>query len=118
MYDVIKVYVDRRHVHASFNIKRKVHIIDSIGLNTNVDETRSLFRKQQEVDVLIFIIDARYGLTESSPNMMKSYCEERTQIFIIITHLDCVCFCKGTCHRSCEKVCKQDIMNAIEKNLT
>jgi GTP-binding protein EngB required for normal cell division len=118
MYNIIKVYVDHRRVHTNFlgNNERKVRIIDSVGLNTDTYETLSLFKKQQEIDVLIFIIDARYGLTESSKNMMKSYCEDRTQLFVVITHLDCVCICKrGKCQRSCKEDCKQRMINAIKE---
>jgi mitofusin len=72
-------------------------------------------KKQKEIDVLIFIINATSGLTESSKNIVSSYCGERVRMFVIITHLDLVCRCKGPCHRSCEEVCKQRIIDAIEE---
>jgi mitofusin len=117
MYDNIRVYVNYHYIHNNFFSinEHGAHIIDSVGLNTGTDATRSLFEKQQEIDVLIFIIDARYGLTESSTNMMRRYCEDRTQLFIVITHLDCVCDCEDKCSESCEEVCKQKIMDAIKK---
>jgi GTP-binding protein EngB required for normal cell division/copper chaperone CopZ len=118
MYDTIKLYIDYRRIDNNFlnNIERKVHIIDSVGLNTSADETRFLFKKQQEIDVLILIIDARNGLTESSTNIMRSYCEKRTQLFVIITHFDGVCICKkGKCYRSCKEDCKQKIMDIIKR---
>jgi GTP-binding protein EngB required for normal cell division len=116
-YDAIEIYVNYPNVHTSiFNYnEHKVHIIDSVGLNTSVDATRFLSKKQQKIDVLIFVVDARYGLTESSTNFMKSYCKERTKIFVVITHLDCICRCKGTCSRACREVCKQRIMNAVRE---
>jgi GTP-binding protein EngB required for normal cell division/glycine cleavage system H lipoate-binding protein len=117
MYDAIKVYVDHSQVNANllFNRECKIHIIDSFSLNTSVDKMHSLFKKQQNVDVLIFVIDARHGLTESSRNIVKNYCRETAPIFIIITHLDCVCCCGDICRKSCREVCKQRIMDTIKE---
>jgi hypothetical protein len=63
IYDGIKVYVDHRHANANFfNCSGyKVHITDSIGRNIDDDKISSLLKKQEEIDVLIFTIDARYG---------------------------------------------------------
>jgi mitofusin len=117
MYDIIKVYVDHRRIDDNFlgNIERKIHIIDSVGLNTNPDAIRFLFEKQQEIDVLILTINATYGLTKSSTHIMKNYCEKRTKLFVVVTHPDCVCVCNDECIRSCEERRKQKFKNVIEE---
>jgi mitofusin len=46
-YDTIKVYVNHCHTYVNFfsNSKHKAHIIDSVGLNTDTNDTLALFKK-------------------------------------------------------------------------
>jgi GTP-binding protein EngB required for normal cell division len=120
MYDTIKVYVDYHRVHDNFfdRSEREARITDSIGRNINGDKVSSLLKKQEVIDVLIYIIDARYGLTKSSIKVLEHYRREKTPIFTVITHIDCVCCCRGKCHRSCKEDCKQEIIDAIEEALS
>jgi GTP-binding protein EngB required for normal cell division len=115
-YDTIRVYVDHRRARGSFfsNNRRKVHIIDSVDLNTAIDATRFLL-ENREINALMLIIDAREGLTESNENIMRSCCEEKKQIFVVITHLDCVCDCEDECDGSCSNIRKQKITYAIRE---
>jgi hypothetical protein len=116
-YDAIKVYVNHSHAHANFfsNREHKARIIDSVGFNAGTNDTHFLFKKQQKTDVQIFVINAKTKITKPIKCIMRSFFREKKPTFVIITHLDCVCHCKGVCSKGCKERCKQKMMDVIKE---
>jgi GTPase SAR1 family protein len=68
-YQLLKVYCHDDHATYQQSLLRNgladVSLIDSPGLNINTLTTMNLFSKQQEIDVIVFVISAENHITQS-----------------------------------------------------
>lgn len=63
-------------------------LIDSPGLNTDQIKTTCLFTQQQEIDVIVFVINASFHLTLSGRQFLQQAAKERQKIFFIVNKYD------------------------------
>lgn len=62
--------------------------IDSPGLNTDLFKTMSVFDQQQDIDVIIFVINASFHLTLSGKDFLEQAAKEKEQIFFVVNKYD------------------------------
>jgi mitofusin 2 len=65
-----------------------VSFIDSPGLNTDLFKTTSLFNQQQDIDVIVFVINASFHLTLSGREFLQQAAKEKEQIFFVVNKTD------------------------------
>ena len=65
-----------------------VSFIDSPGLNTDLFKTTSLFSQQQDIDVVVFVVNASFHLTLSGKEFLEQAAKEKEKIFIIVNKVD------------------------------
>lgn len=65
-----------------------VSFIDSPGLNTDLFKTTSLFNQQQDIDVIIFVINASFHLTLSGREFLQQAAKEKEKIFFVVNKID------------------------------
>lgn len=65
-----------------------VSFIDSPGLNTDLFKTNSLFSQQQDIDVVVFVVNASFHLTLSGKEFLEQAAKEKEKIFIIVNKVD------------------------------
>lgn len=63
-------------------------LIDSPGLNTDFIKTVSLFTRQQDIDVIVFLINAPYHLTLSGREFLREVAKEKPFVFIVVNKTD------------------------------
>ena len=61
-----------------------ISLIDSPGLNTDQIKTTHLFSQQQDIDVIVFVINAAFHLTLSGRQFLQQAAKERQKIFFIV----------------------------------
>ena len=79
-------------------------LIDSPGLNIDSVKTTALFAKQEEIDVIVFVVNAENHLTLSARQFLQAACKEKAYVFIVVNRFDMI--------RRKEK-CRQDILEQI-----
>lgn len=65
-----------------------VSLIDSPGLNTDQIKTTCLFSQQQDIDVIIFVINASFHLTLSGRQFLQQAAKDRQKIFFVVNKFD------------------------------
>ena len=65
-----------------------ISLIDSPGLNTDQIKTTHLFSQQQDIDVIVFVINAAFHLTLSGRQFLQQAAKERQKIFFIVNKFD------------------------------
>ncbi|KAI8907214.1 P-loop containing nucleoside triphosphate hydrolase protein [Gorgonomyces haynaldii] len=81
-----------------------VSLIDSPGLNIDSMKTTSLFSKQQEIDVIVFVVNAENHFTLSGREFLSTALKEKAFIFIVVNKFDSI--------RRKDR-CKSDILEQI-----
>lgn len=103
--------------HWMSNSDFKVTIIDSPGLNCDVTKTMSLFARQDDIDVIIFLINACNHLTLSAHEFLSAACQEKTYIFVVVNKIDEV-FQASKCKKSILRQLEQIVpLTASDPNL-
>lgn len=65
-----------------------ISFIDSPGLNTDLFKTTSLFNQQQDIDVVVFVVNASFHLTLSGREFLEQAAKEKEQIFFVVNKFD------------------------------
>lgn len=65
-----------------------VSLIDSPGLNSDLFKTTSLFSRQADIDVVIFVINAANHLTLSAREFLERAAKEKEHIFVVVNKFD------------------------------
>lgn len=65
-----------------------VSFIDSPGLNTDLFKTTSLFNQQQDIDVVVFVVNASFHLTLSGKEFLEQAAKEKEKIFFVVNKFD------------------------------
>ncbi|KAF9541197.1 mitofusin [Mortierella hygrophila] len=108
-YAQVKVYcTDRRLVNDSLlhNGVVDIALIDSPGLNRDSVKTTALFARQQEIDVVVFVVSAENHFTLSGKEFLWNAANEKTHIFIVVNRFDSI--------RDKER-CKRVILDQIKQ---
>ena len=106
-YEFLKVYVSHHfHNQSSDDFLEKMSLIDSPGLNIDAEKTLNLFRKQREIDVVVFVVNAENMITYSAQEFLKSISNEKLYFFLIINKFDNIVD---------KSRCKRDILSQLKK---
>ncbi|KAJ3382108.1 mitofusin [Chytriomyces hyalinus] len=90
-YEMLKVYCrDTRpnEVSVLHNGIVDVSLIDSPGLNIDSMKTTSLMAQQEEIDVIVFLVNAENHFTLSGREFLQNAGREKAYIFIVVNRFD------------------------------
>lgn len=90
-YSILKVYVkDTRPVEQSLlsNGVVDISIIDAPGLNKDSYQTTQVFSRQEEIDLVVFVVSAENHFTLSAKEFITSAAHEKSFIFIVVNRFD------------------------------
>ncbi|KAI9468454.1 MAG: hypothetical protein EXX96DRAFT_533020 [Benjaminiella poitrasii] len=92
-YKMLKVYAnDARTTQESLlhNGVVDIALIDSPGLNTDSVKTTAVFARQEEIDVVVFVVSAENHFTLSGKEFLWNAANEKTHIFIVVNRFDSI----------------------------
>lgn len=84
-----------------------ISFIDSPGLNIDSIKTMNLFAKQEEIDVIIFVVNAENHFTLSGKEFLTIAGKEKAYIFIVVNRFDQIT-------RRIDR-CKNEILDQIKE---
>ncbi|CAE6458478.1 unnamed protein product [Rhizoctonia solani] len=87
----LKVYVSdpRSHDRSLLNNGiADITLIDAPGLNFDVLKSTDILTRQQEIDVIVFCVNAEYHLTQSATDFLRNAGREKAYIFIVVNRYD------------------------------
>lgn len=90
-YTILKVYVnDRRPVGQSLlrNGVVDICLIDAPGLNMDSYQTTQVFSRQEEIDLVVFVVSAENHFTLSAKEFIWSAAHEKSLVFIVVNRFD------------------------------
>jgi mitofusin len=88
-----KIYIhDIRSVDESLlnNGVVDIALIDAPGLNADSVKTTAVFARQEEIDVVVFVVSAANHFTESAKNFIFSAAQEKAYIFMVVNGFDVI----------------------------
>ena len=88
---IIKVYInDSRPSVDSFlnNGIADISLIDAPGLNTDSVKTTALFSRQEEIDVVVFVVSAENHFTLSAKEFLQNASREKAYVFIVVNKFE------------------------------
>lgn len=90
-YYQCKIYIkDARSVDQSLlnNGAVDISIIDAPGLNADSIQTTAVFARQEEIDVVVFVVDAANRFTLSAKEFIMQAAHEKAYIFMVVNGYD------------------------------
>ncbi|QSL66107.1 hypothetical protein MERGE_000482 [Pneumocystis wakefieldiae] len=103
----IKIYIDNVHTKNQNILKNNtldITLIDSPGLNFSSMITTAIFSKQEEIDIIIFVVNAKNHFTLSAKEFILNASNEKALLFIVVNKFDNV---------KDKERCKDVILNQI-----
>jgi GTPase SAR1 family protein len=88
-----KIYIqDIRGVDESIlnNGVVDIALIDAPGLNADSIMTTAVFARQEEIDVVVFVVSAANHFTESAKNFIFNAAREKAYIFMVVNGFDVI----------------------------
>ena len=88
-----KVYIrDIRDVDESIlnNGVVDIALIDAPGLNADSLKTTAVFARQEEIDVVVFVVSAANHFTESAKNFIFTAAREKAYMFMVVNGFDVI----------------------------
>lgn len=88
-----KIYIkDIRDVDESIlnNGVVDIALIDAPGLNADSLKTTAVFARQEEIDVVVFVVSAANHFTESAKNFIFSAAREKAYMFMVVNGFDVI----------------------------
>lgn len=88
---MIKVYVaDPRSTAESFlnNGIADISLIDAPGLNRDSVKTTALYARQEEIDVVVFVVSAENHFTLSAKEFLEAASKEKPYVFIVVNKFE------------------------------
>eukprot|EP00842_Homolaphlyctis_polyrhiza_P003435 jgi/Hompol1/4092/HPOL_003465-RA len=107
-YTMLKVYCRDNRDEASSLLHNGVvdiSFIDSPGLNIDSMKTMSLFAKQEEIDVIVFVVNAENHFTLSGREFLATATKEKAFVFVVVNRFDMI--------RRKDR-CRRDILEQIK----
>lgn len=92
-YTQCKVYVqDSRTVEESLlnNGVVDIALIDAPGLNSDTTKTTAIFARQEEIDVVVFVVSASNHFTQSAKEFIQTAAAEKSYLFIVVNGYDTI----------------------------
>ncbi|KAL8827531.1 MAG: hypothetical protein Q9191_003128 [Dirinaria sp. TL-2023a] len=92
-YTQCKVYVkDSRSINESLlnNGIVDISIIDAPGLNSDSLKTTAVFARQEEIDVVVFVVNAANHFTLSAKEFLWNAAMEKAYLFIVVNGFDTI----------------------------
>lgn len=90
-YTQCKVYVkDTRTIDESLlnNGVVDIALIDAPGLNSDTTKTTAIFTRQEEIDVVVFVVSAANHFTQSAKEFIWAAAAEKAYLFIVVNGYD------------------------------
>ncbi|KAI8914751.1 hypothetical protein DFJ77DRAFT_490127 [Powellomyces hirtus] len=90
-YELLKVYCKDKRGRADSLLHNGVvdiSLIDSPGLNIDSIKTTALFSQQEEIDVIVFVVNAENHFTLSGRDFLTTAGKEKAFIFIVVNRFD------------------------------
>ncbi|KAK4137192.1 hypothetical protein BT67DRAFT_98248 [Trichocladium antarcticum] len=92
-YTQCKVYVrDVRTIDESLlnNGVVDIALIDAPGLNMDTTKTTAIFARQEEIDVVVFVVSAMNHFTQTSTEFIRAAAAEKAYLFIVVNGYDAI----------------------------
>ncbi|KAH7317248.1 hypothetical protein BKA65DRAFT_570734 [Rhexocercosporidium sp. MPI-PUGE-AT-0058] len=92
-YTQCKVYVtDNRTTDESLlhNGVVDISIIDAPGLNSDTTQTTAVFARQEEIDVVVFVVSAANHFTQTAKEFIWAAAAEKAYIFMVVNGYDMI----------------------------
>ncbi|KAI1434864.1 transmembrane GTPase fzo1 [Xylaria sp. CBS 124048] len=92
-YMQCKIYVkDVRSVDESLlnNGVVDIALIDAPGLNSDTTKTTAIFARQEEIDVVVFVVSAANHFTQSAKEFIWAAASEKAYIFMVVNGFDMI----------------------------
>lgn len=90
-YSLLKVYVlDTRTAEESLlgNGVIDIKLIDAPGLNMDSYQTTQVFSRQEEIDLVVFVVNAENHFTLSAKEFIAAAAAEKRYVFIVVNKFD------------------------------
>lgn len=90
-YTQCKVYIeDVRSIDESLlnNGVVDISIIDAPGLNSDTTKTTAIFARQEEIDVVVFVVSAANHFTLTATEFIRAAAAEKAYIFFVVNGFD------------------------------
>lgn len=90
-YSQVKIYIeDARTIDQSLlrNGVVDIALIDAPGLNLDSLKTTAVFARQEEIDVVVFVVSAENHFTLSAKEFIWNAANEKAYIFIVVNRFD------------------------------
>lgn len=90
---VARIYVrDTRSDEASLlhNGLANISLIDAPGLNRDSLKTTALFARQEEIDVVVFVVSAENHFTLSAKEFLWQASREKSYVFVVVNKFDVI----------------------------
>ncbi|KAE8224133.1 hypothetical protein CF319_g2934 [Tilletia indica] len=98
---ILKCYaLDARETNASFlrNGIVDIALIDAPGLNRDSIKTTALFARQEEIDVIVFVVSAENHFTLSAREFLQFASNDKAYIYVVVNKYDTISN-KAKCRR-------------------
>ncbi|KAK0711331.1 hypothetical protein B0H67DRAFT_491043 [Lasiosphaeris hirsuta] len=92
-YTQCKVYIkDARTIDESLlnNGVVDIALIDAPGLNMDTTKTTAIFARQEEIDVVVFVVSATNHFTQTSTEFIRAAAAEKAYLFIVVNGFDTI----------------------------
>lgn len=92
-YMLCKVYVKEvRSIDESLlkNGVVDIALIDAPGLNSDTTKTTAVFARQEEIDVVVFVVSAANHFTQSAKEFLWAAASEKAYLFIVVNGFDMI----------------------------
>jgi mitofusin len=108
-YHILKIYtVDNRPITQSLlhNGVIDISLIDAPGLNKDSYQTTQVFSRQEEIDLVIFVVSAENHFTLSAKEFITAAAREKSYVFIVVNRFDTI---------KNKQRCKQRILDQVKE---
>lgn len=92
-YTLCKVYVrDVRSIDESLlnNGVVDIALIDAPGLNSDTTKTTAIFARQEEIDVVVFVVSAANHFTLTAKEFILTAAKEKAYLFVVVNGFDAI----------------------------
>lgn len=116
-YSLLKVYVDDERPPDQSLLRNGVvdiSLIDAPGLNLDSYQTTQLFSRQEEIDLVVFVVNAENHFTLSARDFITAAAHEKSFIFIVVNRFDNISDKSRCMHRILTQV--QDLSPQTHKD--
>ena len=90
LYSSVKIYVSDNRKDATLlrNGVVDIALIDAPGLNMDSIKTTAVFARQEQIDVVVFVVSAENHFTLSAKEFLWNAANEKAYLFIVVNRFD------------------------------